>query len=78
MVAKIYFKDSVGKPSVTIEGLTAIKARTPDIKSRDKNYNERNFHAFVPFHEESYSFIGTNSVISVAGTDILYVELLED
>lgn len=78
MNATIYFQDSINKPSVTVEGLIAIKARTANAKSREKNYNEGNFQAFMPFPEESYSFAGRNGIVSVAGVEILYVELTED
>ena len=78
MKVTIYFKDSVDKPAVTVEGLTAIKARNADSKSRDKSYYEGNFQAFMPFPEESYSFTGSGGVISMSGTEILYVEFKED
>ena len=78
MKATIYFKDSVNKPSVTVEGLTGIKARSLNQNSKDKNYTEKNFNVFTPFAEESYAFTGRDRVVSVLGSEILYVEFKED
>ena len=78
MKATIYFKDSANKPSVMIDGLISIKARSLNQNSKDKNYSEKNFNVFTPFVEESYAFSGRDGVISVLGADILYVEFKED
>lgn len=80
MKAIIYLKDSAEKPSVTIENLKSIKAMTVDSsgRTRDRNYNESNFHVFTPFGNESYAFGDSQRVISICGAEILYVEFISD
>lgn len=78
MKATIHFKDSVNTTQVTVEGLVAIKARSLISNNRDKNYTSKNFTVFTPFAEESYAFTGRDGIISVLGSDILYVEFVED
>lgn len=77
MTATIYFKDTVNKPSVVVKDLVSIKAACIDIKVRSKNYTKENFSAFTPFAQESYAFTGKNGIFSIAGADILYVEITE-
>ena len=81
MKAKIYFKDSEKISSVTIDNLTSIKAvsisRSGNKMERPR-YNEKNFHAFTPFENESYAFEGSQNTISVNGAEILYVEFVND
>ena len=74
MQVVICFKDSVNKPSVTIENLTDIYGKSSDIKKREKHYTAENFHVFAPFDEESYSFVSRNGSVSVNGNEILYVQ----
>lgn len=40
--------------------------------------DEKIFHAFTPFENESYAFEGSQNTISVNGAEILYVEFVND
>lgn len=53
--------------SITIENITTIRT------NGDASADENDFHLFIPYATDFYTFIGSNSTLTVYGQEIKFL-----